>query len=169
VAIEELIARGSSPIALLGVAFVYSIVVAAFLPFPAEAVLAIPLALPYPWYVSFALVILIAATGKAVGSVIALQIGYSVSHATPIVRLTERIPYYKRFKERTVTGFVQRYSYVGLGIALSIPFLPDTAPIYAFSVLDNNPVLFAVAAFVGTIVRLVIILVVAGGAVAVGT
>ena len=160
---------GLSPEVLLGVVFVYAIVVAAFLPFPTEAVLVVPLVLPFRWYVSFVLVILIAALGKAVGSLIALRIGYGVSHSGPVVRLFERIPYYKRFKRRTLTGFVRRYKYLGLAVALAIPFLPETTTIYAFSVLESRPVLFATAAFVGTVVRLLIVLFVAGGLVTVGT
>lgn len=169
VAIDEVILASSSPVVLLAIVFVYAVVVAAFLPFPAEAVLLVPLVLPFPWYVSFTLVILVAAAGKAAGSLIALRIGYGVSHSGPVVRFFERVPYYKRFKRQTLTDFVRRYQYVGLGVALAIPFLPDTAPIYAFSVLENNAVLFAAAAFVGTVLRLLIILVIAGGVVTVGT
>jgi uncharacterized membrane protein len=92
-----------------------------------------------------------------------------VSHSGPVVRLFERVPYYRRFKRQTLTGFVRRYQYVGLCVALAIPFLPDTAPIYAFSVLENRPARFAAAAFIGTVARFVIILVIAGGIVTVGT
>ena len=168
-AIDEIISIGSSPILLLGFVFVYSVFVAAVLPFPAEAILVVPLALPYPGYLSFPIVILIAAAGKATGSLVALRIGYGVSHSGPVVRLFERVPYYKGFKRQTLTAFVRRHQYVGLGVALAIPFLPDTAPLYAFSVLENRPVLFATTAFIGTIVRFVIILVIAGGVVTVGT
>lgn len=168
-AFEEFPLVNSSPVVLLGFVFLYAVVVAAFLPFPAEAVLVVPLALPFRWYVSFSLVILIAATGKATGSLIALRIGYGVSHSAPVVRLFERFPHYKRFKYQTLTSFVSRYKYVGLGIALAIPFLPDTAPIYAFSVLNNKPALFAAAAFLGTIIRLLIILLLVGGFFTIGT
>jgi membrane protein YqaA with SNARE-associated domain len=167
VAVYDVLLGSSSPVVLLGVAFLYSVAVAAVLPFPAEAVLAVSLALPYRLSVSVSLVILTAATGKALGSLIALRIGYGVSHSGPVTRLVNRIPYYKQFKEQRLTAFVRRYRYLGLAVALSIPLLPDTAPIYAFSVLDNDSRLFAVAAFVGTVVRLVIVIVVAGGVVAV--
>jgi membrane protein YqaA with SNARE-associated domain len=169
VAVEDVLLGSSSPVVLLGLVFVYSVLVAAFLPFPAEAVLAVALVLPFSWVGSFALVILIAAAGKAVGSLVALHIGHGVSHSGPVVRLLGRVPYYEQFKRQTLTEFVRRYQYVGLGMALAVPFLPDTAPIYAFSVLENDPVRFAAAAFLGTILRLCIILAIAGGVVAVGT
>ncbi len=76
----------TSPLFLLGVVFLYAVVVAAFLPFPTETVLVVPLVLAYPWYVSFPLVIVIAATGKAAGSLIALRIGYGASRSGPVVR-----------------------------------------------------------------------------------
>ena len=167
--IEEWIPLSSSPLLLLLFVFVYSVLVAAVLPFPAEAILVVALVLPSPLFVSIAIVILIAATGKAVGSLVALRIGYGVSHSSPVVRLFERVPYYRGFKRRTLTDFVRRYRYYGLVITLAIPFLPDTAPIYAFSVLENRPALFAAAAFVGTVIRFVIILVIAGGVVTAGT
>lgn len=169
VAIDSVLQEGTSPVVLLGFVFVYAVVVAAFLPFPAEAVLVVALFLPFQWYVSYALVILIAAAGKAAGSLVAMRIGYGVSHSDTVVRFFERVPYYKKFKRQTLTEFVRRHRYVGLALTLAIPFLPDTAPIYAFSVLENNAVLFAAAAFVGTVIRLLLILVSAGGAVAVGT
>lgn len=169
VAVVDLLTVSSSPAVLLAVVFVYAVVVAAVLPFPAEAVLVVPLGLPFSSALSFSLVILVAATGKAVGSLFALRIGYGVSHSGPAIRIYERIPLYERFKRRTLTDFVRRYQYLGLGIALSIPFLPDTAPIYAFSVLDNNPLRFAVAAFVGTVIRLVVILSIAAGIITIGT
>lgn len=167
--VEEFATPSSSPVLLLGFVFVYSVLVAAVLPFPAEAVLVVPLALPFPWYVSFSAVILIAAAGKALGSLVALRIGYGVSHAGPVVRRLERITHYERFKHQTLTAFLRRYQYLGLALALAVPFLPDTAPLYAFSVLENRPALFAAAAFVGTVLRLLIVLVVAGGVVTVGT
>jgi hypothetical protein len=45
----------------------------------------------------------------------------------------------------------------------------DTAPIYVFSVLENRPARFAAAAFIGTVARFVIMLVIAGGIPTVGT
>lgn len=161
--VEELIPLSSSPILLLGAVFVYSVLVAAILPLPAEAVLVAPLVLSTPWYVSFPTVILTSAAGKALGSLAALRIGYGVTHSGPVARVTERIPYYEQFKRQKFTAFVRRYRYIGLTITLAVPFLPDTAPLYAFSVLENSPVLFAAAAFFGTILRFLIILGITGG------
>ncbi|UWG50398.1 Membrane protein DegA family [Halalkaliarchaeum sp. AArc-CO] len=154
----------ATPGILLAVVFLYAVVVAAFLPFPSEAVLVVPFALAYPWYVSFPLVIVTSAAGKAAGSLIALRIGYGVSRSGPVVRFFERVPYYKQFKQQTLVGLVQRYSYLGLGIAIAIPFLPETTTIYAFSVLDNRPFVFAATTFLATIARLLLVLTVVGGA-----
>lgn len=153
----------TSPAILLALVFLYAVVVAALLPFPTEAVLIVPLALTAPWYVSFPVVIVTAASGKAVGSLIALRIGYGASRSGPVVRFFERVPHYERFKHETLVGFVHRYRYLGLGLAISIPLLPETTTIYAFSVLDNRPMWFATTAFLGTIARLLIVLFVVGG------
>jgi uncharacterized membrane protein YdjX (TVP38/TMEM64 family) len=51
-------------------------------------------------------------------------------------------------------------------VLLSIPLMPDTAVVYAFSVLDSDERYFAISAFVGTIARLVITLALAAGVLA---
>ena len=50
-----------------------------------------------------------------------------------------------------------RYGYLGLAGALAIPFAPDTAVIYAFSVVEPRRTHFAAAAFAGTTLRLAIL------------
>ncbi|MES3159973.1 MAG: hypothetical protein PPP55_00205 [Halorubrum sp.] len=161
----ETLSSITQPWLLLILVFGYAIVVAAVFPLPTEAVLAVPLLLPYPWYVSVPLVVLVAAAGKAVGSLVALRVGKGVSRSGPVVRLYERVPRYEQFKREWLAEFVKRYQYVGLGVAIAIPFLPETTTLYAFSVLDGRPVLFATTAFVATILRLLIVVAVAGGVV----
>ncbi|MCH7661390.1 MAG: hypothetical protein IH933_12690 [Euryarchaeota archaeon] len=44
-----------------------------------------------------------------------------------------------------------------MALVLSIPFFPDTASVYAFSVLEDDYLKFSVAAFAGSVGRLVIV------------
>ena len=138
--------------------FLYALLVAAFLPLPTELVLGAPLLLELPPSVSYPLVIVVAGAGKAAGSLIVVRIGYGVRNSGPVIRLGEYLPRYRRFKRETVTGFVRRYRYLGLLVALSTPLLPETATMYAFGVIETRPVLFAMVAFLGTIIRLSIAL-----------
>jgi uncharacterized membrane protein YdjX (TVP38/TMEM64 family) len=43
-----------------------------------------------------------------------------------------------------------------MAVGLSVPFFPDTASIYAFSVLEDDYRKFAAAAFAGSVGRLLI-------------
>lgn len=164
--LESLIetARGPTGLALI---FVYSVLVAVVLPLPGELVLlpAAEMQLGVPPTVSIAVVILVSAAGKAVGSVAALRIGRGAISAAPAQWLLARVVP-ERDPERPpsrVAAFANRHGYVGMALVLSVPALPDTATVYAFSVLDTDEWLFALAAFVGTVVRLLVTLALAAG------
>lgn len=152
----------SEPV-LLALVFVYAFLAAAFLPVPTEAVLIVPLGFSLPWYLGFPLVIFIASLGSALGSLIALRIGYGVSRSGPVTRLLDRSKLYHRLRTESLVAFVQRYTYVGMLIAVSLPLLPESTTFYAFSVLDDRPAAFALAAGLGTVIRLHIVFILAGG------
>ncbi|MFC7191024.1 hypothetical protein ACFQL7_15135 [Halocatena marina] len=149
----------SGLLGLLGV-FGYSFLVALVLPMPGEVVLAVPIDLGISRTMTIALIIAISSLGKAIGSLVALRIGEQITQLRPIEALSEYLPSPPTIVERDgrVVGFVQRYGYVGLALALAVPLMPDTAIIYGFSVIKMNPIKFMLAAFTGTIFRLLTVL-----------
>lgn len=155
----------------LALIFAYSVLVAFALPLPGELVLlpAPRMALGVSPTVSVAVVVLVSAVGKAIGSVWALRVGQSAVRARPTRWLLLRaVPGYgQRERDGRLRAFLRRYGYVGLAALLSVPLLPDTAVVYAFSVVNDDERRFALAAFVGTVVRLVVTLALATGVLAV--
>lgn len=150
----------------LGLIFVYSILIAFILPLPSEIVLCpvgyicpgftLGLA-PFPPKVQIGLVIVVSGIGKSIGSVIALMIGHNVTHSGIIIRSLRRLGLRPlEWSERKMVSLVQKWGYVGMAVGLSVPLFPDTASIYAFSVLEDDYRKFAAAAFAGSAGRLLI-------------
>jgi membrane protein YqaA with SNARE-associated domain len=140
----------------LAIIAVYSFLIAFVLPLPSEIVLAAPLNLPVPDIAEGALVILISAAAKTLGSLVAFRVGDEASG--PIVdRLRESGVDVVEWSERRVIRILQDYGYIGLALLLTIPFFPDTLSIYAFSVLEENYAKFAGATFAGSVGRLVLV------------
>lgn len=168
-AIEAVVESATGP-AGLGLIFVYSVLVAFILPLPGELVLlpAPQLAIGLSQPATIGVVVLVSAGGKAVGSVWALRIGQGALNARPAQWLLHWLfpGYGTGDRDGLLRRFVRRYEYVGLAVLLSIPLMPDTAVVYAFSVLDSDERYFAISAFVGTIARLVITLALAAGVLA---
>ena len=165
--LERAVARATGPLGLV-IIFIYSFLIAFALPLPSEIVLATPLRLGLPYAVEIGIIMLVSGAGKACGSVFAFAIGHQAKEAGPIVRFFER----SRFdvigwSERRTVGLAQRYGYIGLAMALSVPFFPDTLSIYAFSVLEEDYLKFAAATFVGSVGRLLVTVGLLGGAAAV--
>ena len=107
---------------------------------------------------------LVSATGKAAGSVLAFHIGQEVKQAGPVVRWLRRSRWdIMEWSEKRSVQLAQRYGYGGLAIALSVPFFPDTISIYAFAVLERDYVRFAVATFLGSLGRLLVTIGLVGG------
>lgn len=106
----------------------------------------------------------VSVTGKAVGSLVAFHLGQEAKRAAPIVRWLRR----SRFDviewfERRAVSLARRYGYSGLALALCVPFFPDTLSIYAFAILEEDYLKFAIATFVGSLGRLVVTLFFFGG------
>ncbi|MFB6080179.1 MAG: YqaA family protein [Haloferacaceae archaeon] len=149
----------------LGIVFVYSVLIAFVLPGVSEVVLLAPLHLGLPYPARLALIILTSALGKAVGSVLAFHIGQEAKQAGPIVRALRRSRFdVLEWSERRTVALARRFGYLGLAVALSIPFFPDTISIYAFAVLEEDYLLFAAASFAGSVGRLLVTLALAEGA-----
>ncbi len=155
----------------LGIIAVYSFLIAAVLPLPSEVVL-LPvthLQLGLPHEVNLVLVILISGAAKAAGSVMAFHLGQKAKQSGPIISAlrSSRIDVVA-WSERKTVQLAQQYGYVGLALALCVPGFPDTLSIYAFTVLEEDHVLFGLATFVGSVGRLIVTLFLFGlGAVAI--
>jgi membrane protein YqaA with SNARE-associated domain len=155
------------PLGLLAV-LAYSFLVAFALPLPGELVLAVPVGMGLSPAAALLVVVLVSSAGKAVGSLAVLRVGRGAglpvldrlpdppsptavaSGAPAVASGTSRIG-------SRLAGLGRRYGYVGLTAALAIPFAPDTAVLYAFSVFDTDRATFAAAAFVGSALRLSIV------------
>lgn len=151
----------------LAIIFVYSFLIAFALPGVSEVVLLAPLDLGLSTEARLAVIILTSAAGKAAGSVFAFHIGQEAKEAGPIIKALRR----SRFdvigwSERRTVDIARRWGYAGLALALSVPFFPDTLSIYAFSVLEEDYVRFAAATFAGSAGRLILVLAVFRGALA---
>lgn len=148
----------------VGIVFVYSFLIAFALPGPSEIVLAAPLDISPSRITTLAVIVFTSATGKAIGSVFAFHIGQEAKQAGPIVRWLERSRFdVVAWSERRTVEIAQKYGYVGLALALCVPFFPDTISLYAFAVLEGNYWRFAMATFVGSLGRLLVTLGLLGG------
>lgn len=164
--LEELIATATGWPGLV-IVFVYSFVLGfAVLPLPSELVLIAPLDLGLGENARLGLIILIASAGKALGSVIVLWISVSVRESDPVQRALESSRFrFHEWSRRATVRMARRYGYIGMAIVLSIPFFPDTASVYAFSVLEDDYLRFSAAAFAGSAGRLLVVAVVLEGTV----
>lgn len=165
--------RNASGLLGLFVIFAYSFLIAFVLPFPGEVVLcpagyvcgsAATLGFGIPGPVLVALVILVSATGKALGSLIALYVGHGASHSGPVVRACRRLGFNPvEWSKGKMVTLVKNYGYYGMALGLSVPGFPDTLSIYVFSVIEKDYQKFAAAAFTGSVGRLLITIAVLEG------
>jgi membrane protein YqaA with SNARE-associated domain len=151
----------------LVIIFVYSFLIAFVLPGVSEVVLLAPLDLGLSRAARLSLIIVVSGLGKAAGSVFAFHIGQEAKSSGPVERLLRNSRFdVMEWTERRTLRLVQRYGFIGLAGALSVPFFPDTLSIYAFSVLSEDYLRFAAATFVGSVGRLLVTLVLVGGTLA---
>nr|WP_276248434.1 MULTISPECIES: VTT domain-containing protein [unclassified Haladaptatus] len=161
-ALEQAVETATGPLGLLIIA-IYSFLIAVVLPLPSEIVLGAPLKLGLPDSAELALIIVASGLGKAAGSVFAFHIGHQAKQSGPIIRALERSGInIVAWSERRIVELAKRFGFVGLALALSVPGFPDTLSIYAFTVLEEDYVKFAVATFAGSVGRLLFTLGVIG-------
>lgn len=167
-AIESAVGAARGPLGLV-VIFVYSFLIAFILPLPSEVVLLTPLDLGLPvsretaLLIEFSIIMLVSGVGKAAGSVVAFALGHEAKQAGPVVRMLRKSRFdVVEWSERRTVELARRYGYAGLAMALTVPGFPDTISIYAFSVLEEDYVKFALATFVGSVGRLLVTVVVFG-------
>lgn len=143
----------------LVIVFVYSFVLGfAVLPLPSELVLFAPLDLGFGETVRLGLIMLVSGVGKAIGSVLVLWISVSIRESDPVQEAIENSRFrFHEWSRKVSIRMARKYGYLGMALVLSIPFFPDTASVYAFSVLEDDYLKFSVAAFAGSVGRLVIV------------
>lgn len=143
----------------MGVVFGYSFLIAFALPGPSEVVLAAPIDIGLSSTGNLASIMLVSAAGKAAGSVFAFHIGQEVKSSGPVVRWLRRSRWnVLEWSEKRSVELAKRFGHAGLAVALSVPFFPDTISIYAFAVLEEDYLKFAIATFVGSVGRLLVTL-----------
>ncbi|WP_303704138.1 YqaA family protein [Haloquadratum walsbyi] len=137
--------------------FIYSFLIAFALPGVSEIVLLAPLELGFSRAGHLAIIILVSGVGKAVGSVFAFHLGQEVKQSGPVLRLFRNSWFdVVSWSERRTVSLAQQWGYAGLAAALCVPGFPDTISIYAFSVLEEDYLKFALATLIGSIGRLVV-------------
>ncbi|MUV87381.1 hypothetical protein GJ631_12615 [Natronomonas sp. CBA1123] len=148
----------------LGIVFVYSFLIAFILPGPSEIVLVAPLELGLSGAATLALIVLVSAVGKTVGSIVAFRVGQGVKHSDPVVQRLRRSRFNViEWSEKQTVRIARKWGYAGLALALSVPFFPDTVSIYAFAVLEEDDLKFALATFAGSLGRFLVVLALIGG------
>jgi membrane protein YqaA with SNARE-associated domain len=157
---EQAVRTATGPLGL-GIIGVYSFLIAFVLPLPSEVVLlpAGQMRLGLPLGLTIAVIVLVSGLGKAAGSVFAFHIGQEAKESGPIIRLLRRSRFdVVEWSEKKTVELAKKWGYVGLALALCVPGFPDTLSIYAFTVLEEDYVKFAMATFAGSVGRLVVTL-----------
>ena len=148
----------------LGIIFVYSFLIAFILPGPSEIVLVAPLDLGLPYPASLSLIVIVSSVGKAAGSVVAFRVGKGVKESGPVVAWLRRSRFdVVKWSEKQTVEIARKWGYLGLALALCVPFFPDTLSVYAFAVLEEDDLKFALATFAGSVGRYLVVITVVGG------
>lgn len=166
--LEDAVCTATGPTGL-AIISVYSFLIAFILPLPSEIVLvpAETLRLGLSTNGNLAAIILVSAFGKALGSLFAFHIGQEAKEYGPLVRWIKRSRFdLIEWSEKKTIQIAQQYGYVGLALALCVPFFPDTLSIYAFTVLEEDYLRFGAATFVGSAGRLLVTIGLASGTLA---
>ncbi len=157
-------ATGWAGLALIAI---YSFLISFILPLPSEVVLAAPLNLGIGEVGQFGVIILVSGLGKAAGSVFAFHIGQEAKQSGPVIKALRRSNInIVEWSERKTVALARKWGYVGLAMALCVPFFPDTLSIYAFSILEEDYAKFAAATFAGSVGRLLVTLGLGAGVIA---
>jgi len=131
--------------------FLYEVGTAVVLPTPSEAPLLASNRIPLGWIFAFAV------AGKIVGSYLIFFLGDRMKETDRFRRWANRIRWIRAilaWSER----FVNRYGVVAVFVLLSVPGFPDTVSLYLFALVSQRPVLFALAAGLGTAARMGLLL-----------
>lgn len=143
----------TEPTTYLLVLFIYTVAASVFLPVPVEIAL-LSGAAPFP------VTAVVLGAGKAAGSIVVFIIGAKIEEK---IRNWIRWGWFNWLVDKS-ESFVRKYGYYALYVLLSIPFMPDTIPLYLFSLLNKEGEIFtkkgfALTNFLAGITRAVIFLV----------
>jgi membrane protein YqaA with SNARE-associated domain len=164
--LEHLVATATGWVGL-GIIFVYSFLIAFALPGVSEVVLVAPLDLGLTQVERLSIIILVSAVGKAAGSILAFHIGQEAKESGPIISYLRRSRFdIIEWSENKTVELAKKWGYLGMALALSVPFFPDTVSIYAFAVLEEDYAKFALATFAGSVGRLLVTIFLVGSTVA---
>ena len=143
----------SNPGTYLLLFFVFCVLAAVILPIPVELGLAgfIPFIQEGGEFLGFStifpaffIVSLVMGFGKAVGSWMVFKIGEKVEDS---IRVWFKWKWFVSFTE-FLTRFCERFGYVAIYLILSVPIVPDTIPLYIFSLLNKDGEVFEMKWFV---------------------
>ena len=126
--IDILLGAIHDPLTYSIIFFIYVILTVLILPIPVEIGLFNP-------YIHPAILILILAIGKGVGSLIAFEIGTKARGA--IKKRSVGTPLTKKIIS-WCERFVRKYGYYGLFIIMSTPLMMDSITVYLFSLLNSE-------------------------------
>jgi len=138
-------------LATLLLIFLYEVGTAVALPTRSEVPVLGSSPIPIGWIFAFAV------AGRIVGSYLVFFIGDRAKGTDRFKRMVARY----RWLAATMAWserFVDRYGIPAVFALLSVPGLPDTAPLYLFALVSKRPVVFALAAGLGTGVRMILVL-----------
>ena len=151
----------------LGIIFVYSFLIAFILPGPSEIVLVAPLDLGLSYPASLSLIVIVSSVGKAAGSVVAFRVGKGIKESGPVVARLRRSRFdVVKWSEKQTVEIARKWGYLGLALALCVPFFPDTVSVYAFAVIEEDDLKFALATFAGSVGRFLVVIGIVGGGLA---
>ena len=136
---------------VLVLVFLYEIATALFLPTPSEIPVLSYTWIPLGWVFAFAV------AGKIVGSYLIFFVGDRAKETERFHRLVRRYRWVAAVMEWS-ERFVHRYGVFAVFTLLSIPGFPDTVSLYVFALVSKRPVVFALAAGLGTAVRMLLVL-----------
>ncbi len=164
--LESAVEHATGWVGLIVIA-IYSFLISFILPLPSEVVLLAPLDLGLGDAGRLTLIILVSGLGKAAGSIFAFHIGQEAKQSGPVIKALRRSRIdIVEWSERKTVELARKWGYLGLAMALCVPFFPDTISIYAFSILEEDYTKFAAASFVGSVGRLLVTLGLGAGVIA---
>ncbi|WP_458207106.1 YqaA family protein [Haladaptatus sp. NG-SE-30] len=164
--LAEAVENATGWVGLLIIA-IYSFLISFILPLPSEVVLLAPLDIGLGAIGEYSLIILVSGLGKAAGSVFAFHIGQEAKQSGPVIRALRRSRFdVVEWSEKKTVSLARKWGYLGLALALCVPFFPDTISIYAFSILEEDYLKFAAATFTGSVGRLLLTLGLGAGVIA---
>ena len=159
-ALDFLLGLYNEPFVFLPIAFLFAIAVAVVLPVPIEFALLGAL-IDQRWGYLSAIALALAA-GKTVGAWLIFILGLNLEGK---IRVWSERWRFAALVVRKAEAFVRKTKYTGIYILLSIPLMPDTIPLYIYSLFNEEGQalrrdMFLVANFLAALNRTAILVVI---------